>query len=53
MPRLAKQRIDFMIEAMKALRDDKRSGADTMMTAVIVGVPDADLAALAHYVASR
>jgi cytochrome c553 len=53
MPRLAKQRIDYMIEAMKALRDDKRSGADTMMTAVIVGVPDADLAALAHYVASR
>jgi cytochrome c553 len=53
MPRLAKQRADYMIEAMKALRDDKRSGADTQMTAVIIGVSDADLAALAHYAASR
>jgi cytochrome c553 len=53
MPRLARQRIDYMIEAMKALRDDRRSGADTLMTAAITGVPDADLAALAHYTASR
>ena len=53
MPRLAKQRVDYMIHAMKELRDDKRSGADTMMTAVLVGVRDADLAALAHYAASR
>jgi cytochrome c553 len=53
MPRLARQRIDYMIAAMKALRDDKRSGADTMMTAVIIGVSEADLAALAHYAASR
>ena len=34
-------------------RDNKRSGADTAMTAVIVGVSDGELAALAHYVASR
>lgn len=53
MPRLARQRIDYMIEAMKAFRDNKRSGADTAMTAVIVGVSDADLAALAHYAAQR
>ena len=52
MPRLARQRVDYMTYAMKALRDDKRSGADTMMTAVILGVSDADLEALAHYVAS-
>ena len=53
MPRLARQRIDFMFEAMKQYRDDRRSGADTQMTAVVVGVPDADLEALAHYAASK
>lgn len=53
MPRLARQRIDYMVDAMKAFRDDKRSGADTAMTAVIVGVSDADLTALAHYAASK
>jgi cytochrome c553 len=53
MPRLAKQRVDYMIEAMKAYRDNTRSGADTLMSAVVAGVPDADLAALAHYAASR
>lgn len=53
MPRLAGQRVDYMIEALKAYRDDKRTGADTAMTAVIYGLSDADLAALAHYSASR
>jgi cytochrome c553 len=53
MPRLAKQRIDYMTYAMKALRDDKRTGADTLMTATILGLSDGDLAALAHYAASH
>jgi cytochrome c553 len=53
MPRLAKQRIDYMIHAMKEFRDDKRSGADTLMTSVVLGRSDADLTALAHYAASR
>jgi cytochrome c553 len=53
MPRLAKQRVDYMVHAMKEYRDNKRSGADTAMTAVVLGVSDADLAALAHYAASR
>jgi cytochrome c553 len=53
MPRLAKQRIDYMIYAMQAFRDDTRSGADTAMTATILGLSDADLTALAHYAASR
>jgi len=53
MPRLAKQRIDYMIDALKAFRDNSRSGADTLMSAVVYGVSDADLAALAHYSASR
>jgi cytochrome c553 len=42
-----------MIYALKAFRDDKRSGADTLMTSVVLGKSDADLAALAHYAASR
>lgn len=53
MPRLAKQRIDYMLPALKAYRDNTRSGADTMMSAVVFGVSDADLEALAHYVASK
>ena len=29
MPRLAKQRIDYLIHSLKEFRDNKRSGADT------------------------
>jgi cytochrome c553 len=53
MPRLAKQRIDYMIDQMRAYLADKRSGADTAMTASILGLSDADLIALANYSASR
>jgi cytochrome c553 len=53
MPRLARQRIDYLIDSMKSFRDNKRSGADTAMTAVIVGVSDSDLTALAHYATSK
>jgi cytochrome c553 len=53
MPRLAKQRIDYLIATMKSYRDGPRSGADTAMSAVVDGVSDADLTALAHYAASR
>lgn len=53
MPRLAKQRIDYMIHALKAFRDNQRSGADTTMSAVVFGLTDADAAALAHFAASQ
>jgi cytochrome c553 len=53
MPRLAKQRIDYMIDQMRAYLADKRSGADTAMTASIAGLSDDDLVALAHFAASR
>jgi len=53
MPRLAKQRIDYTFEALKAFRDDKRSGADTIMSATVYGASDAELMALSHYAASR
>ena len=53
MPRLARQRIDYLFESMKSFRDNRRSGADTAMTAVIVGASDADLLALAHYASGK
>jgi cytochrome c553 len=52
-PRLATQRIDYLIEAMTAYRDNRRAGADTSMNAVMYGVSDGDIAALAHFLASR
>jgi cytochrome c553 len=53
MPRLAKQRIDYLISTLKSYRDSPRSGADTAMSVAVTGVSDADLTALAHYAASR
>jgi len=53
MPRIAGQRIDYMFEALKAYRDNTRSGADTLMSAAVYGLSDAQLNALAHYAASR
>jgi cytochrome c553 len=52
MPRVARQRIDYLIETLKAYRDSPRPGADTAMSAAIAGASDADIAALAHYAAS-
>lgn len=51
-PRLAKQRIDYLIATLKSYRDDLRPGADTAMSANIAGATDEDIVALAHYVAS-
>ena len=53
MPRVARQRIDYLVHAMKAFRDNQRSGADTAMSAVVYGMSDADLTALAHYAATK
>jgi cytochrome c553 len=52
MPRLARQRVDYLIYSMKEFRDNKRSGADTLMSNVVAGLSDEDLTALAHYAAS-
>ena len=51
-PRLARQRIDYTIESLLAYRDGRRYGIDTSMNGVMVGVPDPDIRALAHYLAS-
>jgi len=52
-PRIAKQRVDYLITALKELRDGKRPGADTLMSQAVAGLSDNDLAALAHFAASR
>lgn len=52
-PRAAKQRIDYLVYALKAYRDGTRPSADTLMSSAVAGLSDADIAALAHYVASR
>lgn len=52
MPRLAGQRVDYLIHSMKEFRDNTRSGADTIMSNVVGGLPDVDVTALAHYAAS-
>ena len=51
-PRLAKQRVDYLIQALKEFRDTTRAGGDTAMSANLAGASDADLVALAHYCAS-
>jgi cytochrome c553 len=53
MPRLARQRVDYLIYALKAIRDGQRTGGDTIMSGAVAGLSDADLAALAHYAASH
>ena len=50
-PRLTNQREDYLAASLKAYRDNKRAGIDTTMNAVVYKVPDADLEALAHYLA--
>ena len=52
-PRIAKQRVDYLITVLKELRDGKRPGADTLMSQAVAGLSDADLVALAHFAASR
>ena len=50
-PRLAGQREDYLNESMRAYRDNRRTGADTIMAATLYGVSDADISAMAHYLA--
>ena len=52
-PRIAKQRVDYLIQALTEFRDSKRPGSDTLMSGAVTGLSDADLVALAHYAASR
>jgi cytochrome c553 len=50
-PRLAAQREAYLDAEMRAYRDNKRTGGDTIMAATLYGVSDADIKALAHFLA--
>jgi len=50
-PRLAGQREAYLEAEMRAYRDGKRTGGDTIMAAALYGVSDADIRALAHFLA--
>jgi cytochrome c553 len=48
-PRLAGQREAYLEAEMRAYRDGKRTGGDTIMAAALYGASDADIKALAHF----
>ncbi|CAA9245346.1 MAG: Cytochrome c4 [uncultured Acetobacteraceae bacterium] len=52
-PRLAGQREEYLVHALTQYRDGTRRGSDTNMNAVMYGVTDAEIGALAHYMAQR
>ena len=52
-PRITNQREDYLQSALKAYRDDRRSGVDTSMNAVMYRTTDTEIAALAHYLAHQ
>ena len=52
-PRIANQREDYLAAALKDYRDNKRTGTDTSMNAAMYQASDADIAALAHYLAHQ
>jgi cytochrome c553 len=48
-PRIAGQREDFLARTMVEYRDGTRVGADSQMNGAVMGLTDAQIAALAHY----
>ena len=52
MPRLARQRIDYIVESLTAYRAGSRYGIDTSMNGVMYGASDQDIRALANYLAT-
>jgi cytochrome c553 len=52
-PRITSQREDYLVLSMKAYRDNKRTGTDTSMNGILYQVPDADIEALAHFLAHQ
>jgi cytochrome c553 len=51
MPRLAGQRLDYLVLSLTAYREGTRSGIDTSMNGIMYGVSDGEIRALAHYLA--
>nr|WP_232478743.1 c-type cytochrome [Roseomonas rosulenta] len=52
-PRIVGQREDFLARTMAEYRDGERVGADSQMNGAVVGLSDAQIAALAHYLSQR
>ncbi len=54
-PRIAGQRAEYLAQALTQYRDGRRHGTDTdtNMNAVMYGVTEAEIAALAHYLAQQ
>lgn len=52
-PRVTGQREEFLARTLANYRDGSRVGADPQMNDAVRGLPDADIAALAHYLAHR
>lgn len=52
-PRLAGQQEQYLSDTLKMYRDAPAPGRDTQMSNVLRGLADADLAALAHYLAHQ
>jgi cytochrome c553 len=52
-PRITGQREDFLARTLVEYRDGVRVGADSQMNGAVVGLSDAQIAALAHYLAQR
>ncbi len=51
MPRLAGQREDYLIHAMRAMQSNQAVGRDPIMSASIYGIPESDLKAMSHFFA--
>lgn len=52
-PRISGQRAEYLAQSLAQYRDGRRHGTDTNMNAVMYGVGDAEIAALAHYLAQQ
>jgi cytochrome c553 len=52
-PRVAKQRVDYLIKSLKEFRSGNRPGSDTIMSVAVAGLSDDELVALAHHAASQ
>ncbi len=50
-PRVAAQREDYLVQAMIGYRDGTRAGVDTQMNSAVIGLSNAHIAALAHFLA--
>lgn len=52
-PRIGNQREDYLVATLKAYRDNKRVPPDTSMLGIMDKASDADIEALAHFVAHQ